>query len=509
MRPYYEPYQDEDGRPMYQLHLQYSDTWGNFGEGFKKSEKYTMAKIYGEVPGDDEEVGFKTDKPIIFYKKQFEIFFGNHKLGLLEGSTKSGKTFAAQYWLIYQALNVSDARKSEFIWAAPTQAQAQIVYDDFENLYLADIAKKGLCKFTKDPYPEVLFCNGSRIRFVPASPENLMGNGIAAIVIDEASLCKDKIWKTIMSITFQTGGLIRMLGNVISSGNWWNKICKDKVILSQSRVKYERLTIYDALAGGVIKQSDVDFVKAMHRHEPHVFEALYLCNPGDDGGNPFGESKIDNVTMPWFGSPMPVAFGVDVAKSRDYTVIIGLNKLGEMCYYRRFNKKDWDVMNEIIVNSVGKEPYTCLDTTGLGEQTKDYVKDRINLVDDGFVFSANAKRDLIADLIYGIHSGVVKIVDDYAPGMEAPDGTIVEEEICVKKELLAFGYKRNAMGQVSYEAQSGHDDTVMALALAFRAYKQAEADGMLDKNYNWGHYEDISYFSDSDYSMFDKYLDEI
>jgi phage FluMu gp28-like protein len=399
-RPYYESCKDECGRDIYKLYLQFTDKWKDFGVNFKKSEKISFQKRAGGDFDENEVMGFGLE-PIVFYKRQFEIFFGNHKLGLLEGSTKSGKTFAALWWIVYQALSISGKDRNVFIWAAPTQDQANITYNDLQNMYLSEIEDAGYCKFTQDPHPHITFCNGAIIKFVPASPANLMGNGVVAIVIDEASLCEKGIWTTINSITFQTEGLIRMLGNVISYGNWWNKICRDPVIKRNPRIKYDKLTIYEALEGGVITKEAVDFVRDMHRNEPSEFDRLYLCEPGEDGGNPFNQQKIEKITMPFLANGVPVAFGVDVAKSRDYTVIIGLNKECEVCYYRRFNKENWDTTNEIIIQSVGKEIYTCLDTTGVGSQTRDYIKDKVNLID--FNFTQRAKQELISDLIYVVH----------------------------------------------------------------------------------------------------------
>jgi hypothetical protein len=46
------------------------------------------------------------------------------------------------------------------------------------------------------------------------------------------------------------------------------------------------MTAYDAVAGGVFPLSEIEDAK---RALPeHVFRELYLAEPSDDGGNPFG-----------------------------------------------------------------------------------------------------------------------------------------------------------------------------------------------------------------------------
>lgn len=66
-----------------------------------------------------------------------------------------------------------------------------------------------------------------------------------------------------------------------------------------------------------------------------VFKELYLCEPSDDGGNPFGLKFIRQNIAP-LSNKAPVAFGSDLARSVDWTVLHGLDEDGATCSLTRF-----------------------------------------------------------------------------------------------------------------------------------------------------------------------------
>jgi len=91
---------------------------------------------------------------------------------------------------------------------------------------------------------------------------------------------------------------------------------------------------------------------------------LYLAEPADDNSNPFGYSNIDNCINNTL-SGTPVAYGIDLAKYTDWTVITGLNENGEVCYFDRF-QKDWSQTLATVSRIVGNTP-AYVDSTGVGD----------------------------------------------------------------------------------------------------------------------------------------------
>jgi hypothetical protein len=176
----------------------------------------------------------------------------------------------------------------------------------------------------------------------------------------------------------------------------------------------------------------------------HVFRELYLAEPADDGGNPFGLAAIKSCEAP-LSKRAPVLFGIDLAKSVDFTVVCGLDDAGAVCVLERW-QSDWKQTVRRIIDLVG-DTRAVVDSTGVGDAVTEYLSPCKNL--RGFKFSASSKQELMADLAAAIQQQRVRF----------PSGWLTNE-------LETFEYNYTASG-VRYSAPEGlHDDGVCALALA-------------------------------------------
>lgn len=177
-----------------------------------------------------------------------------------------------------------------------------------------------------------------------------------------------------------------------------------------------------------------------------VFEQEYLANPSENSANPFGNAFIRNCIKPISGQPI-VCYGIDLAKSVDFTVIIGLDKGGNVAYFDRF-QMDWHNTKETI-KRLPIAPILA-DSTGVGDPIlEDLIRDGVNI--QGLKFTNQSKQQLMEGLAQAIQQARIGY----------PDGVIVDE-------LDIFEYQFTANG-VRYSAPSGfHDDCVMALALAWQ-----------------------------------------
>lgn len=181
-----------------------------------------------------------------------------------------------------------------------------------------------------------------------------------------------------------------------------------------------------------------------------VFQQEYLGEPTDDGGNPFGLSAIRACVAP-LSSAQPVVWGVDLAKSVDYTVAIGLDKDGAVSRFERFQKPWPETINEIT--KIGQR--ALVDSTGVGNPVLDHLQRRRPGIFEGYLFSQPSKQKLMEGLAVAIQQQKIRF----------PDGPIVHE-------LESFEYEYTRTG-VRYSAPEGlHDDCVMALALAVEHMRQ-------------------------------------
>ena len=377
------------------------------------------------------------------YAKQTEAFFNDKRYSLIEGSTKSGKTVSCMAWIVEQAIAIGKPGR-EFWWVAPVIGTAKIAFNRIKRGLPKDIFSAHNTDLT------ITLLNGAVIRFKGGEkPDNLYGEDVWAAVMDEASRMREEAFYAVRSTLTATRGPVRIIGNVKGRKNWFYRICR-KAEADEPNMAYFKITALDAVKAGVFPQEELDDAK---RQLPEaVFKELYLCEPSDDGGNPFGLKYIQrNIAPLSLGAPQ--AFGGDLAKSVDWSVIIGLDSNGTTCAFDRFQLPWQETMGHIRM--VCGNTHTVLDSTGVGDPIVEGLQresggELSNF--KGYKFTAASKQMLMEGLALAIQHGHVQY----------PEGVIVSE-------LESFEYEYTRMG-VRYTAPEGqHDDCVMALALAVHA----------------------------------------
>ena len=186
-----------------------------------------------------------------------------------------------------------------------------------------------------------------------------------------------------------------------------------------------------------------------------VFEQEYLANPAENSANPFGSGFIRSCIKP-ISAQQIVSYGIDLAKSVDFTVIIGLDAAGNVAYFDRF-QMDWHNTKENI-KRLPAAPI-LVDSTGVGDPIlEDLMREGINI--EGLKFTSQSKQQLMEGLAQAIQQRKIGY----------PEGVIVDE-------LDIFEYQFTANG-VRYSAPSGfHDDCVVALALAWQNFNFKRGSG--------------------------------
>jgi hypothetical protein len=185
-----------------------------------------------------------------------------------------------------------------------------------------------------------------------------------------------------------------------------------------------------------------------------AFNQEYLAQFSENIANPFGMDHIARAVFPMSTQPA-VCFGVDLAKKNDWTVITGLDKFGQVCYFDRF-QHDWMITKQrIIALPTGK---ICIDSTGVGDSiSEEIARARETHL---FIFTSKSKQQLMEGLAFAIQTREVTILDGV-----------------MRDEFESFEYHYGRTG-VKYEAPSGlHDDCVASLGLAKHIHKDSAASG--------------------------------
>lgn len=192
-------------------------------------------------------------------------------------------------------------------------------------------------------------------------------------------------------------------------------------------------------------------VEAAKRDLPaEVFDQEYRGIPADDGGNPFGLKAIRACYDPELQSGDAEAFGVDLAKSVDWTWILGLDGLGNEAVSQRF-QMNWNDTENAVAETIGHTP-SLVDSTGVGDPIVERLQLRCSDV-EGFKFTSTSKQQLMEMLRADIQQGLFRFGDPI-----------------LLAELESMEYQWFPTGVRYGAAQGMHDDGVMALALARRKW---------------------------------------
>jgi hypothetical protein len=386
------------------------------------------------------------------YHYQEAILNSPARYTVTEASTKVGKTASHIIWLFEEALKCKAGHS--VWWIAPTIGQAKIAYERMK----IQITNKDLFK-TNEATRTITLVTGAKMEFKTASdPDNLYGDDVYAFVFDEFTRARENAWHALRSTVTATGGKGKFIGNVKGSKNWGHRLamkCKNAAPDDQDwHGGYFKITAYDAARAGMMTKDGRPFleeIEAAQRDLPeNVFKELYLAEPTDDGANPFSLKFIKLCTMPLSEEPA-ICYGVDLAKSTDYTVELGLDRFGCTCYLERY-QNDWRTTTARVKQL--NKPIT-LDSTGVGDPIGEEVaegRDDVEL----FKFTESSRQQLLEGLAVAIQQRKLTF----------PEGIITYE-----LEQFEYVYTRSG---VKYRAPDGeHDDTVMALALAWHKYKEA------------------------------------
>jgi hypothetical protein len=387
------------------------------------------------------------------YKKQKDAIFNDSRYAFIEAGTKCGKTFGCIVWFLEQGL-INGGEGKNFWWIAPVYPQAKIAYRRL---------KKYLSKY-RDIYSvneselSIKLINGSTLQFKSGEkPDNLYGDDVYAAVIDEASRMREESWNAVRSTLTATKGPLRAIGNVKGRTNWFYKLCR-RAQSGEPNMAYSRITANDAVYAGILDAAEIEDARKMMPSS--VFQELYLAEPSDDGGNPFVLDNIQKCISPLSDKP-PIIYSVDVARKFDYTVIMGLDESGTVCFFDRF-QAPWSKTIKKILEIVGN--VRCIvDSTGVGDVVLDQLQTKSIFKNfEGFLYTGQSKQRLMERLSVSIEQQDVKF----------PEGVISDE-------LKEFEYQYTRTGVIYSAPQGLHDDCVCALAQAVYATK----DGSVTKRY--------------------------
>jgi hypothetical protein len=391
-----------------------------------------------------DNIELEIERPVLTdYQKK--ILYSEARFTVTKGATKIGKTFPHLFWLFEKAHEQKKAG-ANYWWVAPIYAQAKIAFNRMRRVAV----ELGYRINESELFIETDY--DSRIWFKSADkPDSLYGEDVFAVVFDEFTRAKEGAWSAIRSTLTHTRGQCKFIGNSKGKKNWGHKLWL-KAKAGEPGYEAFKVTAYDAVDAGILELAEVEQAK---RDLPELaFRELYLAEDLDDQANPFGIQAIQNCVKP-ISNLEPVCYGVDLAKSVDWTVIVGLDQNGEVCYFDRF-QSDWTQTTRKVIQTIGYKPAN-IDSTGVGDPIFELVSKECSGA-ISFKFTQHSKQQLMERLAVSIQKGEISVLS----------GTMQDE-------LENFEYEYTKTG-VRYSAPDGsHDDCVMSLALATEIHTKSPA----------------------------------
>lgn len=370
------------------------------------------------------------------HANQQRILDSKARYRVVMAGRRFGKSELSQIEIIVNAL-----QGKSVAYITPTYSLAKVFFDQLAKALPFESNRSELSiKFPNEG--SVHFFTGERL-------DNLRGRKFHLVVIDEASFIPDleNGWLNSIRPT-----LTDYKGRALFISTPRGKNFFYSLFLKNGETDWEafKFTTYD---NPYIDKTEID--DARTQLPEVVFEQEYMANPSENAANPFGSAYIKQCTFP-LSNDVPIVYGIDLAKSVDYTVIIGLDKNGSVSYFDRF-QKDWRQTKQVI-NNLPKIPI-LIDSTGAGDPIFEDLQ-RDGALVTGFKFSSTSKQQLMEGLASAIQQRKITF----------PEGHITNE-------LEIFEYNYTAQG-VKYSAPQGfHDDCVMALALAWQHFTKNKVMG--------------------------------
>jgi hypothetical protein len=377
------------------------------------------------------------ERPTSLSPGQLRGLFCQERYGLVEGSTKSGKSSGAMIWLAEQTFPLRAGQSTW--WVSPVRGQAKVIYERIQHALPRAVYR------LNDSELRITLDNDASIWFKGAErPDLLYGDDVFAAVVDEASRMREQAWHAIRSTLSATRGCVRIIGNVKGRKNWFYKLAR-QAEGGAAAMHYAKLTSMDAIAAGILDAAEVKDAK--EKLPRAVYQELYEAIPSDDEGNPFGFDAIRACVVPALSTRPVSAWGWDLAKSSTFTVGVGLDDDGCVAAFHRW-QKPWLECIQDIQRITGDVP-ALVDETGVGSPIVEALQDGETGSYEGLKFTPSSKQSLMDGLAIAIKQQTVR----YPPGP-------------IQDELETFEYQYTRTG-VIYSAPEGlFDDCVMALGLA-------------------------------------------
>lgn len=369
---------------------------------------------------------------------QWGMIKADKRFNVFACGRRFGKTEAAKIRAQYRA------PKMRVWYIMPTYDTGQEIWRFFANAF-----KNFPSVYINNSERFIQFPTGGKF-WVKSADSTLRTAGIDHIAIDEAAFISDDFWPYVIRPMLLDNP--RSTADILSSTNgrnWFWQVYQLGLDPQEKDWQSWHYTTYD---NPLISVADIEDIK--RNTTERIFSQEYLAEFLEDGGAVFRNLKACYIEEVLKGNRGCV-FGVDLGRSNDYTVIMILDAATHhVLGYERFSETGWELQRTRLLAAYQKwHPYNVT----IEENFNDSFAERLH--SDG----------LPVTQFRTTQQSKQQIINSLALAFEQVDIHIPNDPVLVG-ELQAYSMERLPGGTFRYSAPSGlHDDTVMALALAWYA----------------------------------------
>jgi phage FluMu gp28-like protein len=379
------------------------------------------------------------------HKGQAEVHNDPARYRVLSGGRRWGKTRLG----VLECLETAGASGGRAWWIAPSYKMGSVGWRPISRMGASIPGAE-----VKHTERMVTLPGGGTVQVRSADdPDSLRGEGLDYCVLDECAFMAERAWQEAIRPALSDRNGRALFISTPKGRNWFWRL--------HQRGKSDN-SDWQAFS---FPTSDNPYIpdheiEAARRDMPErIFAQEYMAQFLEDGGGVFRRvlDAVNGESAPEHGQ---YVIGCDWGRTNDATVFCVLELSGHVVELDRMTKTDYQTqvsrLHALWERYPGAE--IIAETNAMGGPIVEALQNA-GLPVTPFTTTSKSKQ---------------QIIDGLALAFERGDIHIPRDEPVLIGELQAYESKRLASGAISYSAPEGmHDDTVMALALAWSARQDA------------------------------------
>jgi hypothetical protein len=368
----------------------------------------------------------------------------------LVGSRQWGKTKALLMSAVKQSFNDPDCKTTMIV--SPTDNQSKRLYDIlYKGLEVGHLLRG---KTSKPGDYTLNLVNGSKIKFKSAKQEdNIRGNNVDFLILDEGGYIPSSTVYTILMPMIVTKKNAKMLVVSTPNGkNWFYDFYKS----CGNSPKDSASFLFTYRDNPLVNMEIID--KFRNTLPEHIFQQEFECS-FNDGASVFSNIHKCIIDKKDIKPYTYVYVGIDVGMLNDFTVVSLISDKGQLVDMLRFTGLQVDEMIFQINKFLSKYHIKriMIEDNNQGVVIYQLLKKHWNEKIVPFNTNSKTKPMIITDLITSFSQSIIKIIEN--------------KDLIGELEDFDYSINRES-GKIRYAARSGHDDTVIALAIAWYNFKR-------------------------------------